>query len=272
MVFDPPESDRIDLRQTFDGEALRYQRARPGYPQEVFDLIADAGELDRGSTVLEVGAGTGQATHSMAIRGWLVTAVELGASLADVGRSVLAEFDNVEFVTGDIEAIDLPTGRFDAVTAFTCFHWLNPATRAGFLASLVKPGGLLAVVDTHHIANYPDEPSAPFFVESQAIHDQWMPNKQTNFQLPTPDQIKPRLPLLTHDTLTPMVEHRVELDITYSAAKYVDVLETYSSHLALNPDTRRDLLGEIAACINNNYGGSIVKRYLYTLSLAKRSG
>ncbi len=75
-----------------------------------------------------------------------------------------------------------------------------------------------------------------------------------------------------HDTLTPMVEHRLELDITYSAASYVDVLETYSSHLALNPDTRRNLLGEIAACIDNNYGGSIVKRYLYTLSLAKRSG
>ncbi len=99
-----------------------------------------------------------------------------------------------------------------------------------------------------------------------------MPTDPETSELPTAHQIKPRLPLLKHDDLTPLVEHRVEHDITYPAAEYIDVLETYSSHLALDPDTRRSLLGEIAACIDTSFDGSIVKRYLYTLSLAKRSG
>ncbi len=271
MTIDPSENQRTSLRQTFDGEALRYQRARPGYPDNVFDLIAEAGELGSTSRVLEVGAGTGQATRSMAARGWQVTAVELGGSLAEVGRSALAEFDNVEFVTGDVETLDLPPDQFDAVVAFTSFHWLNPETRAGRLASFLKPGGLLAVTDAHHIANQPSDSNSEFFAESQIIHDRWMPTGRDSFALPTPDKIEPRLPLLKHDELTPIVEHRLEHDITYSAAEYIDVLETYSSHLALDPDTRRSLLGEIAACIDNNFDGSVVKRYLYTLSLAKRS-
>ncbi len=272
MPIDPTESERTDLRQTFDGEALRYHRARPGYPDAIFDLIAEAGALNSTSSVLEVGAGTGQATRSMATRGWQITAVELGASLAEVGRSALREFDNVEFVTGDVETLNLPLGQFDAVVAFTCFHWLDPETRAARLASFLKPGGLLAVVDTHHIANQPGDTSAEFFVESQTIHDRCMPTDRDEYELPTVDQIKPRLPLLEHDNLATMVEHRVKHDIAYTASEYVDVLETYSSHLALEPGTRRNLLEEIATCIDTNFGGSIVKRYLYTLSLARRSG
>ncbi len=272
MPIDPTKGERLKLRQTFDGEALRYHRARPGYPDAIFDLIAEAGELGSASGVLEVGAGTGQATRSMAARGWQITAVELGASLAEVGQSAMIDFDNVEFVTGDVETLNLPLGQFDIVVAFTCFHWLDPETRAARLASFLKPGGLLAVVDTHHIANQPGDTSAEFFAQNQTIHDRWMPTDRDPFELPTADQVKPRLPLLEHHNLTTMVERRVEHDIAYTASEYVDVLETYSSHLALELGTRRNLLEEIATCINTNFGGSIVKRYLYTLSLARRSG
>lgn len=269
MAIDPSEDQRTDLRQTFDREALRYHRARPGYPEPIFDLIAEAGKFDPKPTVLEVGAGTGQATRSMAARDWQITAVELGASLAEVGRSALAEFDTVEFIAGDIETLQLPLGQFDAVVAFTCFHWLNPDTRSRRLASLLRPGGLLAVVDTHHINNSEDDPSQEFFEEVQTFYDRWM-GPTDRQRLLTSDQVAPRLPLLDHPNLEPLTEHRFEHYISYTTEEYVDVLETYSNHLALGASNRESLLTEIADCINDNYGGMITKRHLYTVALARR--
>ncbi len=123
MATDPDNKTlRSSLRETFDQQALRYNRARHGYPDEIFDRIAVAGALTAGSKVLEIGPGTGQATRSMAGRGWQITGVELGSALANIGRAKLADFDNVEIVSGDVETLDLEPASFDAVTAFTCFH------------------------------------------------------------------------------------------------------------------------------------------------------
>lgn len=48
----------MELRRIFDEDAARYDRARPGYPAELFSRIP------RGSRVLEIGCGTGQATRA----------------------------------------------------------------------------------------------------------------------------------------------------------------------------------------------------------------
>src|SRR6267143_6546045 len=50
------------LRATFDEAAELYDRARPGYPPELFDDLANLGGLHPGARVLEIGSGTGKAT------------------------------------------------------------------------------------------------------------------------------------------------------------------------------------------------------------------
>lgn len=64
-----------------------------------------------------------------------VTGIELGSALAEVGRAEWSHFDNIAIVSGDVETLDLQPKSFDAVTAFTCFHWLDPDTRAGRAAT-----------------------------------------------------------------------------------------------------------------------------------------
>lgn len=306
----PTESSREALRQTFNADALKYDRARPGYPADVFDHIAKAGSLDSfettnlagealarsGGRVLEIGSGTGQATRSMFARGWRITAVELGAELARVGRSNADSSANgnpnaahnprghVTVITGDIETVDrssiLEAGGcahgnstdegFDAVVAFTCFHWLNPATRAGLVASYLRPGGLAAVVDTHHVANKPGDPSERFFIDSQVMHARYMPEADGDKWLSTVEDIAPRLGSLSHPGLSALDEHQIIGEIVYSADAYIDLLGTYSGHLALAEVDRLRLFAEISHSINTDYGGAITKRYLYTISLARK--
>lgn len=85
--------DRDSLASTFDSVAQRYERARPGYPAEMFDELAALAGLDGSARVLEIGPGTGKATRGLLRRGWSVVAVEPGAQLAAVARRVLAGHD-----------------------------------------------------------------------------------------------------------------------------------------------------------------------------------
>jgi ubiquinone/menaquinone biosynthesis C-methylase UbiE len=104
----PHEVRRAHLSRTFDEDAELYDRARPGYPSEVFDDLAKLAGIGPGCRVLEVGAGTGKATSPLAERGCRITAVELGADMAAVARRNLAGFESVEIVTADFETWPLP--------------------------------------------------------------------------------------------------------------------------------------------------------------------
>ncbi len=58
---------------SFDEVAELYDAVRPAYPEQLFDdLLAIAATPDRGR-VIDVGAGTGQATEQLARRGPAVT-------------------------------------------------------------------------------------------------------------------------------------------------------------------------------------------------------
>ena len=61
--------NRRDLGQVFNQVPELYDRARPRYPDQLFaDLVTITG-MEEGSSVLEVGCGTGQATRSLAALG-----------------------------------------------------------------------------------------------------------------------------------------------------------------------------------------------------------
>jgi SAM-dependent methyltransferase len=140
------------LRETFDEDAERYDRARPGYPAELFDDLAALTGLGAGDRVLEIGPGTGQATVSLAPRGYRIVAVELGAHLADVARRNVAAFPDVEVVNAPFESWPLPAAPFRAVFAATAFHWIDPDVRLTKAAQALAPDGALAVVTTSHVA------------------------------------------------------------------------------------------------------------------------
>src|SRR5918912_4072484 len=137
-------ADRRRLRATFEEVPELYERARPLYPPELFDDLVTYAGLEAGSRVLEIGCGTGQATLPLAERGFDVVCVELGAGLADVAQRKLAEFANATVVNADFETWDAPPESFDAVVAFTAFHWIDTDVRYAKPARLLRRGGALA--------------------------------------------------------------------------------------------------------------------------------
>lgn len=114
------------LRGTFEVAAGRYDRARPGYPSELFDELSGLTGVVAGDRVLEIGCGTGIATPALATRGLRVTCVELGSALAAVARRNLADLPALEVHEGAFEDWRTPIGvRFDLVVAATAWHWMT---------------------------------------------------------------------------------------------------------------------------------------------------
>ena len=258
--------DATGLRTTFDQDAERYDRARPGYPTALFDDLAELAGIGAGCRVLEIGCGTGQATVPLAQRGCEIVAVELGAELAAVARRNLAGFPRVEVVNDAFERWPLPAQPFDVVLCATAFHWIDPAERIVKSADALRPGGALVTIDTHHVAGG----TAPFFVEAQDCYERWDPATPPGIRL-QPGSAVPHDEdeLVASGRFSPAEFRAYETDIPYTTASYIDVLLTYSGHRALPPDAQRGLLDCIAGAIDDRYGGQIVKRYLSLVRVAR---
>jgi SAM-dependent methyltransferase len=102
----------------FASAADIYERARPSYPQDAIDwLVAQTG-LGPGHTVVDLGAGTGKLTRLLLPTGARVIAVEPIAEMR-------AHIDGAEVLDGTAEAIPLPDGSADVITAAQAFHWFD---------------------------------------------------------------------------------------------------------------------------------------------------
>ncbi|MEV6962072.1 class I SAM-dependent methyltransferase [Streptomyces sp. NPDC051207] len=267
----PEESRRARLSRTFDEDADLYDRARPGYPPELYDDLADLAGARPGSRVLEVGCGTGQATVPLAERGCRITAVEAGPRMAEVARRHLAGAAEVEVVTADFETWPLPQEPFDVVLAATAFHWIDPAVRMTKAADALRPGGALAVVRSQHVRGGTEE----FFVEVQRCYERFDPDTPPGLRPPAAtavDGSDHAEEVARSDRFGATVFRRYEQDLTYTTPEYLDLLRTYSGHRALPEAARNGLLACIAGLIDGRYGGRVTKRHLIELGVSHRVG
>jgi len=257
----------MTLRETFEEAPELYDRVRPGYPAELFDDLARLAGLWKGSRVLELGSGTGQATVSLARRGYEVVAVELGAGLAEVAKRKLAPLPTVTVVNSTFEAWELPIEPFDVVFAATSFHWIDPEIRVLKSADALRPGGALAVVSTHHVAGGDEQ----FFADAQRCYERWDPETPPGLQLPAATDVRSDSDEFDASGRFGRVAfRRYEHEQTYSTAEYRDLLLSYLGHRAMEPAARRGLLACIARLIDERYGGRIAKRYMNELAVAHK--
>lgn len=249
-------------RETFDEVPERYDRARPAYPDELFDDLVELAQLGPGDRVVEIGPGTGKATLPLAARGLGVTAVELGPALAAFAARRLVGFPAVEVVNADFETWRAQRAGYDAVVAFTAFHWILPGVRYRRPAALLREGGALAIVAVHHVLP-PD--ADPFFLAAQEDYDAV---GEGGTPPGPPEAVEAFGEEIAASGLFRLVaERRHRWDVEYTADAYIDVIGTYSPNIAMPEATRRELFGRLRARIGDR---TVRKTYLATLDVARR--
>ncbi|MBV9415674.1 MAG: methyltransferase domain-containing protein [Solirubrobacterales bacterium] len=132
--------------RVFDEIAGEYDRHRPTYPDALIDRACAVAGLAPGTSVLEIGCGTGQLTRSLLARGLRVTAVEPGERLIRRARIRLDGAGDVQFLNRRLEDAPVPSGRYRAAFSASAIHWVDPDLGWRKLADALVDGGTLALV------------------------------------------------------------------------------------------------------------------------------
>jgi len=263
-------TDRERLRRTFDQAAATYHHARPDYPDQLLDDLVSVTGLDRTSHLLEVGCGTGKATLPLARRGLRITCVELGPALAAQARRNLEDFPRVDVVVEGWEDWDGPTGAFDLVYAATAWQWLDPTTRYARAAALLRPRGHLAFWDADHV--FPPG-GDQFFAQIQPVYDEIGQSLPDGASRPAPGELPDRRAEIEASGLFEVVDVRQYAStLTYDADGYLDLLRTFSGHIAMTEANRGHLFDEIRRRLAQRPDPRLRRAWGAVLHVAQRLG
>jgi SAM-dependent methyltransferase len=129
--------------RSFELVAELYEQARPDYPQEAVDWAASKLGLGRGSTIVDLGAGTGKLTRALLATGARVIAVEPGDAMrAELERAL----PDVEALRGAAEHIPLDDATVDCIAVGQAFHWFRHDEALPELHRVLRPGAGLALL------------------------------------------------------------------------------------------------------------------------------
>lgn len=250
-----------DIRRSFDEAVDVYDEVRPSYPDELFDALFEL--LPSHPAIVEVGSGTGKATKDLLARGATVHAIEIGPAMAAKLRANLAT-DRLRVSVGDFETFDVVPESADAVFSATAYHWIRPTAQTDRPASILRPGGVVAIVDLIQV----DSPSdGGFFAAVQPIYERYGEGHDGP-PAPTRDRADPAIrAVLEADGRFEEIEvRRVDWDQSYSAAEYRKLMLSYSSTQMMNEADRTGLLDDMEAFIRNHFEGRITRPLVATLT------
>ena len=249
-----------------------YDRVRPAYPDALFaDLVATTG-IDASSSVLEVGCGTGQATHSLAALGCSVTALEPGAELAALARRRVGTFPNVDVANATFEEWQDRSRRFDAIVAASSWHWVDPSIGWRRAHDLLRPRGWMALLG-HVVVRRPDEQE--MYAETADLHERFSPGNPGWGHPPLEDEVRVSnggwgLADGPSGLFGPPVVRWYPTVQWFDGDGFADLLRSTSLYRKLDREVREPLLDAVAERIRTRMGDRAARRYLSVLRVGQR--
>jgi SAM-dependent methyltransferase len=127
--------------ERFSNRVENYVRYRPGYPQEVLELLREKANLRRSSVLADIGSGTGISARLFLENGNQVYGVEPNAKMRAAAEEFLKDFPNFKSVDGTSENTTLENETVDLVVAAQAFHWFDRAKTREEFRRILRAGG-----------------------------------------------------------------------------------------------------------------------------------
>jgi SAM-dependent methyltransferase len=252
-----------DIRLSFNEVAAIYDQVRPRYPGAMFDDLFEL--LPEEPQIVEVGPGTGQATGDLLRRGASVQAIEIGPAMATRLRS---NFPGAALTVtvADYEQVEI-ADQVDGVFSATAYHWISPPAQTGKAASILRPGGIAAIVDLIQVDS-PDDHG--FFEAVQPIYERYGQG-HAGPPAPSRDAVDPeiRARFDADARFTSVAVRRYDWDQTYRAEEYRKLMLSYSGTQMMDEADRWGLLDDIEAFVRHEFGGQVVRPLVVTLTTAR---
>ncbi len=133
--------------ERFSGLAQSYSKSRPSYPQSAVDYIFETCQLKAGSTIADVGCGTGISSRLFARAGVHVIGVEPNEDmLSQAKENDTTSGGTVEYRSGTAEATGLPDSCANLVLCAQAFHWFRSNESLAEFSRILKNDGYCALI------------------------------------------------------------------------------------------------------------------------------
>lgn len=259
---------RSEGRRLFGSDPAAYDFARPGHPERVYEVLVERCGLAPGSSVLEIGPGTGQATrHLLELGARPLTAVEPDPALAAYLEGSLG--DQIEVWRTTVEETELPPGAFDLATAASSFHWVEEDVGLARVFGALRPGGWLAMWWTlFGDGSAPDEFMKR--VDHLLVDLHSSPTAGEVGRPPHALDREARFAALGAAGFVDVEHELVSWDASWDTAGIRALYGTFSPIARLDDERRVEILDGIAHVAENEFGGRVARTLRTSLYTARR--
>jgi len=260
-------NDNLDIKYLFDEAVSNYEKRRPNYGTELFEDIINYAEINKDKSLIEVGCGTGQATEPFLKTNCKVTAVELGENLSSFTREKLKSYKNLNVVQSAFEEYDCDDNKFDVLYSATAFHWIPDKIGYKKAYRVIKKGGTLALFWNRPSINDKDN---PLHQKIQSFYNELLPHWSYKV---TDNDDKSR-----YSSIINKIDQygfmNIELKLynnirKFTGVEYIELLNTYSDHLALEKTIKEKLFTAIRTVIED-CGNEVIINDTVDLYLARK--
>ncbi|WP_051540141.1 methyltransferase domain-containing protein [Clostridium ihumii] len=242
----------MDMRLKFNEDVYNYDKARPSYPKEMFLDIINYSNINFKHKALEIGIGTGKATMPILQSGCNVTSIELGNNLAEHVKDKFSNYSNFNVINDDFMKYPFDSESLDFIYSATAFHWLPEEEAFTKIQNILKMNGTIALFWNHPFPNREDDISN---IVNRKIYDKYRPTnkKIEEFSKKDCEIYVDKLNKFGFKDVVCKLYHRKR---TLTSDEYIELLNTYSDHRALQIDLKNNFERDMKSSIDE-VGGKI---------------
>ena len=164
----------MNERDLFGDRADEYARTRPSYPDALFDHLAEL--VERHETVWDCGAGSGQASRSLARRFRRVLATD--TSMRQLARA--RPEGGMVRVAAAAEAAPFRDATMDLITVSAAIHWFDRPRFFAEARRVARRGAIVAVWSYFQTRIAPEIDEILVRYADVVVGDQWSASIQLN--------------------------------------------------------------------------------------------
>lgn len=240
----------MELRMSFNEDEYNYDKYRPEYPEDLFRDIISYSQINSESRLLEIGIGTGQATLPFIKLGSDVTAIELGNKLSLFVAEKYRNYDNFKVMNDDFMHCPVEENSLDLIYCATAFHWLPAEDAYMKIMKSLKRGGTAALFWNHPFPNRENDISNR---ANQRVYNKFKPSNKKQVEF-CEDDCRIRVQELLRFGFE-KVEYKLYRRVrTLQTDEYIQLLNTYSDHRALDERTKAQFEDEMRKAIDEAGG------------------
>ncbi|HEY7009285.1 MAG TPA: class I SAM-dependent methyltransferase [Jatrophihabitantaceae bacterium] len=236
--------------ESFGSVAEEYDRYRPSYPDA---LISDLLGLAPART-LDVACGTGKVAVPLLACGLAVLGVEVDSKMAEIARR-----HGIFVELGAFETWDDEGRRFDLVTCGQAWHWIDPDEGARKAATVLVPGGTLAVFWNYGVVQ------GELRADLERVYRELAPDVGVDAAGHRHEDEGYAVGMKSSGLFASVREQTYQWSATLDTDEWIARLSTHSDHITLPPDRRAALLDAVRAVIDKHESIVEVRSGTYTI-------